>query len=166
MRPSFQQAKQRLGFQQRSSLNYSLPNNQRMLFNARPSTNFGQSPRGNNRPTTNDPAICINCDGKRHKRQLCLANNVTCFFVWQTKPFSVSLSICSPLGAMPIRRESNGHSIDNRNTIDVKVFNRNVVALLDTGASRSCISKTFADQLWINILPIENNDKFLNVTGS
>ena len=64
---------------------------------------------------------------------------------------------------MPIRRESNGHSIDNRNTIDVKVFNRNVVALLDTGASRSCISKTFADQLKFNILPIENNDKILTL---
>ena len=35
------------------------------------------------------------------------------------------------------------------------------MALLDTGASRSCISKTFADQLKINILSIENNDKFL-----
>ena len=67
---------------------------------------------------------------------------------------------------MPIRRESIGHSTDNRNTIDVKVFNRNVVALLDTGASRSCISKTFADQLKINILLIQNNDKFLTLQAA
>ena len=67
---------------------------------------------------------------------------------------------------MPIRRESNGHSIDNRHTIDVKVFNRNVVALLDTGASRSCISKTFADQLTLNILPTKNNDKFLTLQAA
>ena len=68
MRPSFQQAKERLGFQQRSSLTYSLPNNQRILFNSRPSTNFSQPLRGNYWPTTNDPAICINCGGKRHAR--------------------------------------------------------------------------------------------------
>ena len=40
------------------------------------------------------------------------------------------------------------------------------MALLDTGASRSCISKTFADQLKINILPIENNDKFLTLQAA
>ena len=67
---------------------------------------------------------------------------------------------------MPMIRESNGHSIDNRNTINVKVFNRNVVALLDTGASRSYISKTFADQLKIDILPIQNNDKFLTLQAA
>ena len=67
---------------------------------------------------------------------------------------------------MPIRRESNGQSIDNRNTIDVKVFNRNVVALLDTSTSRSCISKTFADQLKLKIVPIESNDTFLRLQAA
>ena len=42
---------------------------------------------------------------------------------------------------MHIRRESNGHSIDNRDTIDVKVFNRNVVALLDIGATVAAFQK-------------------------
>ena len=40
------------------------------------------------------------------------------------------------------------------------------MALLDTGASRSCISKTFADQLRINILSIENNEKFLTLQAA
>ena len=41
---------------------------------------------------------------------------------------------------MPMKRESNGHDVDSSNTIDVKVFNQNIVALIDTDASRSCIS--------------------------
>ena len=40
------------------------------------------------------------------------------------------------------------------------------MALLDTGASRSCISKIFADQLKINILSIENNDKFVTLQAA
>lgn len=61
---------------------------------------------------------------------------------------------------MPMRRQSNGHGIDSCNTIDVQVFNLNVVTLLDTGASCSCISKTFffIDRLKLRILPIQRND--------
>ena len=66
---------------------------------------------------------------------------------------------------MPIGRESNGQVIDSGNTIDVKVLNWNGVALLDTGASRSCISKTFADKLKLRILPIKKLCVF-NVAGS
>ena len=62
-----------------------------------------------------------------------------------------------------MRRESNGRNIGNCNTIDVKVFNRNVVALLDTDASRSCISKAFANKLKLKISPIHENDTFLTL---
>ena len=61
---------------------------------------------------------------------------------------------------MPIRRESNGQLIDSGNIINVKVFNRNLVALLDTGASRSCISKTFADRLKLSICPFKEMMRF------
>ena len=40
------------------------------------------------------------------------------------------------------------------------------MVLLDIGASRRCISKTFADQLKLNILPIENNDQFLTLQAA
>ena len=65
-----------------------------------------------------------------------------------------------------MRRESNERNIGNSNTIDVKVFNRNVVALLDTGASRSCISKAFANKLKLKISPINENDAFLTLRQS
>ena len=66
---------------------------------------------------------------------------------------------------MPMRRESNRRNIGNCNTIDVKVFNWNVMALLDTGASRSCISKAFANKLKLKISPIHENYIFLTSNG-
>ena len=64
---------------------------------------------------------------------------------------------------MPTRRKSSKHGIDSYNTIDLKIYIRHVVALLDTGASRSCSSKTFADRLKFRILPIHRNDAFLTL---
>ena len=91
VRPPFQQAKQRMGYQLRSTFKCNLSNNQRMLFNARPSTTFSQSPRGNNYPKANDPATYINCGGKRHARQICPANNITCFLCGKLGHFQ---SVC------------------------------------------------------------------------
>ena len=125
-----------------------------MIFNARSSTNFKQPQRANDRPTTSNPTACLNDGGKRHVGQLCPAKQYYMLFMRKNWSFSISLFVCSPLRA---------NVIESHNKIHVKVFNQNVVALPDTGASRGCISQTVADQFKLKILPIENDDKFLTL---